>query len=179
MSGTAVPGTGLVPVTRHRSAKEDLSRGRKPHTGLTPRVHVVLHFVVTVRFLARTRHRAQDSRIGAPMFVHPETGEPLSHNVKIGLILNEACKRTGVPTMRVHDLRHAYASLWLMAGGSLTDLQRNLGHSTPVITSLIYGHLTEDHRVGEADRCFPVDHSAPSEGAGLALVGEPVKGGRP
>jgi hypothetical protein len=53
-----------------------------------------------------------------------------------------------------------------------------MGHSTPVLTSLTYGHLTEDHRVGEADRCFPVDVSVPSEGGALALAGEPVKSGR-
>jgi integrase len=122
-------------------------------------------------------HRARDTRTGVLVFVHPVTGEALSHNVKIGLILDAACERTGVPRMRVHDLRHAYASLMIMAGGSLTDVQRNLGHSTPVLTSQTYGHLTEDHRVDAANRCFPVDLSGPGDGA-LALVGEPVKGGR-
>jgi integrase len=59
--------------------------------------------------------------------------------VKIGEILDAACKTAGIPKMRVHDLRHAHASLWLMAGGSLADVQRNLGHSTPVLTSETYG----------------------------------------
>ena len=45
----------------------------------------------------------------------------------------------------------AHASLWLMAGGSLADVQRNLGHSTPVLTSETYGHIGEDHRVRESD----------------------------
>jgi len=49
------------------------------------------------------------------------------------------------------DLRHAHASLWLMAGGSLADVQRNLGHSTPVLTSETYGHIGEDHRIREVD----------------------------
>jgi hypothetical protein len=38
-----------------------------------------------------------------------------------------------------------------MAGGSIADVQRNLGHSTPILTTEIYGHLAEDHRVREAD----------------------------
>ena len=38
-----------------------------------------------------------------------------------------------------------------MAGGSLADVQRNLGRSTPVLTSETYGHMGEDHRVREAD----------------------------
>jgi integrase len=40
-------------------------------------------------------------------------------------------------------LRHAHASLWLMAGGSLANVQRNLGHSTPVLTSETYRHIAE------------------------------------
>jgi hypothetical protein len=39
-----------------------------------------------------------------------------------------------------------------MSGGSLADVQRNLGHSTPVLTSETYGHIAEDHRVREAER---------------------------
>lgn len=38
-----------------------------------------------------------------------------------------------------------------MAGGSLADVQRNLDHSTPVLTSEIYGHIAEHHRVCEVD----------------------------
>lgn len=97
------------------------------------------------------QHRARDRWGRSPVFPHPETGEPLTHNVKIGAILDGACKRAKIPRMRIHDLRHAHASLWLMAGGSLADVQRNLGHSTPVLTSETYGHIAEDHRVREAD----------------------------
>jgi integrase len=99
-----------------------------------------------------TQHRARDRWGGEAVFPHPDTGEALTVNVKVNIILDAACKATGIPRMRVHDLRHAHASLWLMAGGSLTDVQRNLGHSTPVLTSETYGHTGEDHRVREADQ---------------------------
>jgi integrase len=98
-----------------------------------------------------TEHRARDRWGRAPVFPHPDTGELLTHNVKIGLILDAACGRAGIVRMRTHDLRHAHASLWLMAGGSLADVQRNLGHSTPVLTSETYGHIAEDHRIKEVD----------------------------
>lgn len=75
-----------------------------------------------------------------------------SPSVRVGGILDAACKATGITRMRMQDLRHAHASLWLMAGGSLADVQRNLGHSTPVLTSETYGHIAEDHRVREADQ---------------------------
>jgi integrase len=75
----------------------------------------------------------------------------LKPTLKAAAILDDACSAAGVPRMRVHDLRHAYASLWLMAGGTIADVQRSLGHSTPILTTEIYGHLAEDHRVREAD----------------------------
>ncbi len=59
----------------------------------------------------------------------------LSPTSKLGPILDSACKTAGIERMRVHDLRHAHASLWLMAGGTIADVQRNLAHSTPVLTT--------------------------------------------
>jgi integrase len=101
------------------------------------------------RILTEHRMRRQEGR--DLVFPCPHTGEMLRPGARLGPILDDACKAAGIARMRVHDLRHAHASLWLMAGGSLADVQRNLGHSTPVLTSETYGHIAEDHRVREAD----------------------------
>jgi integrase len=98
-----------------------------------------------------TRHRMRSAKPGALVFPHPATGDMLPVNLKLGAVLDDACKAAGVPRMRVHDLRHAHASLWLMGGGTIADVQRNLGHSTPVLTTETYGHIGDDHRVREAD----------------------------
>jgi site-specific recombinase XerD len=50
------------------------------------------------------------------------------------------CQRAGVKSLRVHDLRHTYASHYIMNGGSLVELQSLLGHSSPTMT-LKYAHL--------------------------------------
>ena len=97
-------------------------------------------------------HRARDTWAGELVFPDPQSGEMLSPNAGLAAVLDAACKAAGVARMRVHDLRHAHASLWLMAGGSLADVQRNLGHSTPMLTSETYGHIAEDHRIHEADQ---------------------------
>jgi integrase len=97
-------------------------------------------------------HRKRDRWSGPFVFSNPLRGEPISPDVRMGAALDAGCKEAGISRMRVHDLRHAHASLWLMAGGSLADFQRNLGHSTPVLTSETYGHIAEDHRVREADQ---------------------------
>lgn len=66
--------------------------------------------------------------------------------------LADACKRAGLAPIRFHDLRHVFASHYIMSGGDLLTLQRILGHSTPTITSEVYSHLAPSHLVKESDR---------------------------
>ncbi|MDD3815669.1 MAG: site-specific integrase [Desulfocapsaceae bacterium] len=47
----------------------------------------------------------------------------------------------GLQKMRVHDLRHTYASLMLEQGQPLIYIQRQLGHHSIQITADIYSHL--------------------------------------
>ena len=54
------------------------------------------------------------------------------------------CARAGLKAIRVHDLRHTYASHYVMNGGSLADLQGLLGHSTSMMT-MKYAHLAPGH----------------------------------
>jgi integrase len=46
-----------------------------------------------------------------------------------------------LPPMRVHDLRHTAASLWLTAGFPPYQVSRWLGHANVVTTDTIYSHL--------------------------------------
>ncbi len=57
-----------------------------------------------------------------------------------------------------HMLRHTYASHFVMAGGSLYELQRLLGHSTPMMTQR-YAHLAPDHLAAAVAR---LDFTAPT-----------------
>ena len=49
--------------------------------------------------------------------------------------------RAGLRHVRVHDLRHSYASLLIQDGWPLKYLQEQLGHHSIAITSDVYGHL--------------------------------------
>jgi integrase len=55
----------------------------------------------------------------------------------------EAKAKIGRPTIRVHDLRHTAASLWLGAGADAKVVQRVLGHATASMTLDLYGHLMD------------------------------------
>lgn len=46
--------------------------------------------------------------------------------------------------IRFHDLRHCFASHFMMNGGNLYDLQKILGHTQFEMTQ-IYAHLSPDH----------------------------------
>jgi integrase len=48
--------------------------------------------------------------------------------------------------LRIHDLRHAYASLLLAFGETVLYASRQLGHSSAKLTLDTYGHLVEEGR---------------------------------
>ena len=106
----------------------------------------------TVRALreARARQDAERAAAGRDWEEHPE-GQPVfvdehgrrfkssSTNQQLDLAL----KRAGLPHVRLHDLRHGYASALLAEGVPLLTVSRLLGHSSIVITSDTYAHLTQ------------------------------------
>jgi integrase len=47
----------------------------------------------------------------------------------------------GLPPMRFHDLRHAFATLMLGAGVPLRVIQESLGHTSVVTTAAVYAHV--------------------------------------
>jgi len=82
-----------------------------------------------------------------------DRGDMYTKNGKLEDTLRDALAAIGHRRIRLHDLRHVYASHFVtMAGGSVYDLQKNLGHHSVAFTAEIYGHLSADHRVQEADR---------------------------
>ena len=50
-------------------------------------------------------------------------------------------KKAGLADVRLHDLRHSYASFLVNAGRSLYEVQRLLGHHDPKVT-MRYAHLS-------------------------------------
>jgi len=60
--------------------------------------------------------------------------------------------KNGFQRMRFHDLRHSCASLLLIKGVSLKEIQEWLGHSDFAITANIYAHLEFGSKVASADK---------------------------
>ena len=61
-----------------------------------------------------------------------------------------ARKTAGLPDVRVHDLRHSFASFLVNAGRSLYEVQRILGHAH-VSTTQRYAHLSQESLLSAAN----------------------------
>lgn len=64
----------------------------------------------------------------------------------------EAVKSVGHPTLRLHDLRHAAASLLVRGGVPVTSVARWLGHTTPALVLTRYGHHAPANELDDALR---------------------------
>ena len=57
-----------------------------------------------------------------------------------------------LPVIRLHDLRHTWATLALKAGVDVKVVSERLGHSSPVITWTIYQHVVKGMQTDAAER---------------------------
>lgn len=73
-------------------------------------------------------------------FANPDTGKPF---VSIFYAWNTARQHAGLADVRMHDLRHSFASLLINSGRTLYEVQHILGH-TQVKTTQRYAHLRQD-----------------------------------
>jgi len=72
------------------------------------------------------------------LFVSEKTGEPLKYVHKVWERLRE---KAGLPELRIHDLRHQFASFLVNSGRTLYEVQKILGHSSASVTER-YAHLS-------------------------------------
>jgi len=54
-------------------------------------------------------------------------------------------KKAGIEDFRFHDVRHTFASHFIMRGGQLKELQEILGHKNITMT-MRYAHLSQEHK---------------------------------
>lgn len=69
------------------------------------------------------------------------SGTPIKQPQFLREEFQEALSRAGCPRMRLHDVRHSYASLLIAQGASPKYIQQQLGHTSISTTFDIYGSL--------------------------------------
>jgi integrase len=106
------------------------------------------------------RHRAQQAQerllVGAGyaagdlVFALPD-GRPY-HPERFSREFDRKVARTDLPRIRLHDLRHTWATLALEAGISVKVVSERLGHATSAITSDTYSHVSPTMGTDAAER---------------------------
>jgi len=74
------------------------------------------------------------------IFANPSTGKPFS---SFFYSWDKARIQAGMPDLRVHDLRHSFASFLVNAGRSIYEVKELLGHADIKTTSR-YAHLSQE-----------------------------------
>jgi integrase len=73
------------------------------------------------------------------VFARPE-GTPI-HPDLFSKTFDRLTAKSGLPVIRLHDLRHTHASLLLKAGVPVKVVSERLGHATPSFTMTVYQHV--------------------------------------
>ena len=109
----------------------------KPKSEASNRILTLDHG--TMNLLRRYRDTCRSPLIGEPVgYLFPNGwGEPIRPD-SITHLFRELNDKSGLPPIRLHDLRHGAASLSLAAGNDLKTVQDMLGHASIVLTADTY-----------------------------------------
>jgi integrase len=99
-----------------------------------------------------------------------------AHRLYIERAWGRLCRATGITGLRVHDLRHSFASQLVSSGHSLPLIGALLGHSNPNTTAR-YAHLFDDPQRQAVERIGAVIEAAGNTDTAADVV-VPLKPGR-
>lgn len=109
----------------------------------------------------RLRQAGRQHAVGE--YVFPGVGGS-GHVVELKWAWRRICKAAGITGLRIHDLRHSYASQLASDGTSLPMIGALLGHSSPATTHR-YSHLFDD----------PLRAATERVGAIITAAGKPAE----
>jgi integrase len=64
----------------------------------------------------------------------------------VSKVFNQIVERAGLKRIRLHDLRHTYATLQRKDGVPIEAISKALGHTTEIVTLTIYDHWEGESR---------------------------------
>ena len=130
--------------------------GKGRSIGMTP------HLAETLKRLKTERMKtALKSGVPLEKLVFNGNRNVMLHRETFKNALNRCLEKAGIPHIRVHDLRHTYATIRLLRGHNIGDVCHQLGHSSIKITYDIYGHWIPGKFQSEVDSLDYADEPAP------------------
>jgi len=148
----------------------------KPKNGKSRRVDMSDQLILVLSKLYTERKKeGLKAGKGEPVeIVFHRNGDYFSQN-SIRNIWKRLIKKAGLRHMRLHDIRHAFASLLLSNGESPVYVKEQLGHSSIQITVDIYGHLIPSSNRKAVNRLDNPHPNAPYPHPAKTEKPQPVK----
>lgn len=135
---------------------KSLVRGNfsSPKSGKSRRVDMSLQLTETLK-----AHKLASKKKGlalglgdAPECVFTDNkGGPLDKNNWRRRVFNKALEKANLRKIRIHDLRHTYATLRISKGDNIADVSNQLGHHSVKLTLDIYYHWMPGRKKAEVD----------------------------
>jgi integrase len=138
-------GARRAEVLAMRWADIDLTEGIWTKPGSTTKQktdHVVPLSAPARQLVAEMRERQTAKKKVVGEYVFPGAGST-GHVVEIKKAWKALCKAAGINGLRIHDVRHSFASQLASGGASLPLIGALLGHTQPSTTAR-YAHLFQD-----------------------------------
>ncbi len=112
----------------------------------------------TVSFLRSHKAKQNEERLAAgdrwednDLVFATETGRPI-HPTNIARRYRETVEESGLPYIRLHDLRHTHATLLLVDDAHIKVVSERLGHASTAFTMDTYAHVLPDMQREAVDR---------------------------
>ena len=105
----------------------------------------------------------------AYVFANPKTHKPYK---SFFCAWNTARRSVGLGDVRIHDLRHSFASFLINNGRSLYEVQKILGH-TQIKTTQRYAHLSQESLLAAANaisKAVPLLNVMPNRVSSVPLM---------
>ena len=126
------------------------------------RVDMTLHLTETLRAFRTSQKRdALKKGCSVSEFVFAGTRDKLLNRITFKNALNRCTKNAGLRQIRIHSLRHSYATIRLMRGHNVGDVSYQLGHSSIKITYDVYAHWIPGQFKSEVDELDAIHPNAP------------------
>jgi len=123
--------------------------GKGRRVDLSQQLTEVLRQLLTQRKVETLRHGWPEM----PVWVFcSRAGRLLDPDNVRSRVFYRCLAKAGLRHVRIHDLRHTYASLLLQQGESLAYIRDQLGHHSIQVTVDIYGHLVPGGNKAAVDR---------------------------
>ncbi|MEW5908553.1 MAG: site-specific integrase [Thermodesulfobacteriota bacterium] len=162
-------GKFIVVRRSYRRGKLDTTKtGKERRVDMSDQLETALRNLLT-----RRKREALSTGKGEPVeIVFHQDGDYLPQNT-VRNVFNRILRKAGLRKVRIHDMRHTFASLLLSNGESPVYVKEQLGHSSISITVDIYGHLIPSSNrkaVNRLDSQLSATYPQPSKTEKLQVV---------